>query len=65
MQLHDSEKLAAALAKRGLVPPQCRLIEVTITPHSVVMLKFAVMVSDDDMRKFSDAFAEAAGGPQP
>lgn len=57
--LHPS-KLEAALLKRGLLPPNCRLLEVVMGVMTPVVIRYEVFLTAEDMRRFGEAYLEAA-----
>lgn len=56
-----SGKLERALIAEGLVPANCRLLEIVVKPDSAPIIRFEVFVQTDDLVKLSKAFAVAAG----
>jgi uncharacterized membrane protein len=48
-----------ALIAHGLVPPNCRLVDVMFVVNAAPVLRYEVFLDDDDLRKFADAFADA------
>ncbi len=60
-QVVRSDRLEDALIAQGLVPKNCRLLEVVMAPQSVPILRFEVFVTNDDLAKLAVAFASALG----
>jgi Cu2+-containing amine oxidase len=58
--LVSNRRLGDALAKRGLLPAHCRLIEASIDVTSAFVLRYEKLVSVDEMALFADALAEVA-----
>lgn len=58
-------KLERALIAQGLVPSNCRLLEVVMAPMTAAIIRFEVFVTQDDLGKLAQAFADAfaAGAP--
>jgi hypothetical protein len=59
-----SRSLEQALVKHGLVPPECRLLEVVMAPMSAVIVRYEVFLTVDQMRLFALAFAESSDTPK-
>ena len=58
--LHPS-RLEDALHRRGLVPPNCRLLEVVMEVMKPIVIRYEVFLSAEDARRFGEAYLEAAG----
>lgn len=48
------------LIEQGLVPPNCRSVELHLDPSSVVVLRYDVLVTPDDMAKLAIVFQAMA-----
>jgi hypothetical protein len=48
-----------ALIAHGLIPPNCRLLDVVFEVRAAPRLRYELLLDDDDLRKFADAFADA------
>lgn len=47
------------LIRRGLVPAECRLLEVSISPRSALVIRYEVGVRNDQLGAFADALKAA------
>jgi hypothetical protein len=61
--LHPS-KLEDALQRRGLVPPNCRLLEVVMEVMKPIVIRYEVFLTAEGARQFGEAYLEAAGLPE-
>lgn len=52
--------LEKQLIQRGLLPARCRLVEVSITPNSPLVLRYEVFVEAEQLSAFADAMKAAA-----
>lgn len=52
--------LSRALIAHGLVPKNCRSVELVMTPDSVTVLRYEVTVDVEDMAKLALALQEAS-----
>jgi hypothetical protein len=55
-----SRQIERELSKRGLLPEGCRLIEVSMTPMSALVIRYEVFVRNDQLSLFADALKAAA-----
>ncbi len=53
--------LAHELIQRGLVPENCRLIDVLIEVEGVVLLRYEKYLTQDESRRFGAAMIATAG----
>jgi len=53
------QRLEKALIDAGLVPKNCRRLEVIIAPMQATILRYEVFVDQDDMGKLATSFAAA------
>lgn len=56
----NTRRIETELMKRGLLPAGCRLIEVSMTPSSALVLRYEVYVRNDQLSEFADALKAAA-----
>jgi len=56
----SNRTLARELLVRGLVPEECRLLDVVIGASGAVVLRFETYLTADQMLLFADAFASTA-----
>jgi hypothetical protein len=59
MKIVGPQRLQRALIAHGLVPPNCKLLDVVVSPTGPPVLRYEVFLDETDLRKFADAFAEA------
>lgn len=59
MKIDFPRDLEDALIRQGLVPNNCRLVDVVMTPNAVPVLRYEVYVTHDDLGKLAKAFEEA------
>jgi hypothetical protein len=52
--------LEKELITRGLVPDGCRLVEVSITPHSALVVRYEIFIDADRLELFADAMKAVA-----
>lgn len=57
----NTQQIAKELTARGLLPADCRLIEVRIEPHGALVIRYEVFVRHDQLGAFADALKAAAG----
>jgi hypothetical protein len=60
MKIVHPRRLEKALIAHGLIPPYCRLIDVVIHVNEAPKVRYEILLDDESLRKFADAFAEAA-----
>jgi hypothetical protein len=53
-------RLEKELKARGLVPDECKLIEVRIEPQSALVVRYEVFVRPDQLDLFADALKAVA-----
>ena len=58
--IQSTIRLQRELIARGLVPPDCRLIEVSITPAAPLVIRYEVFVRSDRLALFAEAMTAAA-----
>ena len=56
----NTTRLSKHLAARGLVPANCRLVEVSITPSGPLVIRYEVFVGLEQMQLFAEACVAAA-----
>jgi hypothetical protein len=56
----STRALEPELIKRGLLPPECKLIEVSIAPHSALVIRYEVYVRSDQLALFAEAMNAVA-----
>jgi len=56
----SNRTLARELIARGLVPDECRLLDVVIAVSGAVVLRFETFLTAEQMLLFADAFAATA-----
>lgn len=56
----DSQRIAAELAKRGMLPDRCRLVELRMGVKGAPVLAFEKFLSVDEWVKVADAIKAAA-----
>ena len=55
-----TRRIAEELQKRGLVPPNCKLLEVRIEPAGALVIHYEVFVTGGHVLEFADALRAAA-----
>jgi len=60
MAVMTGRGLAPMLIKHGLLPDNCRLIEVSMSPDSIPIIRYEVFVTKEQMAKFAEALREAS-----
>ena len=55
-----NRRIADELQKRGLVPPNCKLLEMRIEPAGALVIHYEVFVTGDRVLQFADALRAAA-----
>lgn len=56
----STPQLAKELMARGLIPDNCRLVEVSIPRHGALIIRYEVFVEADRFALFADAMKAAA-----
>lgn len=56
----STKRLEKHLIERGLLPDRCRLVEVSITPNSALVVRYEVFVEAAQLGQFADAMKAAA-----
>lgn len=56
----NTAALEKELIARGLVPDGCRLLEVSITPNSALVIRYEVFIDADRLERFAAAMTAAA-----
>lgn len=56
----SSRGLEKELVVRGLLPPGCRLVEVSVTPNSALVIRYETFVTNEQLGQFADAMKAAA-----
>jgi hypothetical protein len=56
----SNQRLGILLAKRGLLPQGCRLIEIHIEPSGALAIRYERYIEDEELRIFADVFREVA-----
>jgi hypothetical protein len=59
-QILNTRALEKQLIARGLVPEGCRLLEVSITPNSALVVRYEVFIDADRLERFADAMKAVA-----
>jgi hypothetical protein len=60
MAIRISTPIVERLQADGLLPPDCRLVELVITPGSAMILRFEVLVTDERLRQLGGALLALA-----
>lgn len=60
MSFLHSRGLEKELIARGLLPAGCRLVEVSITPSSALVIRYEVYVQASQLAEFADAMKVTA-----
>lgn len=55
--------LGNALKEEGLLPENCRFVELLVPPDGLPTLRFTVLVMDEDLPKLARAMMRACGKP--
>ena len=63
MAVIHGNKLGKALQDEGLIPPNCRLLEIVIPDDGAAVLRFECFVTRDDLPKISRALLANAEPP--
>jgi len=58
--LVGNRRISRHLAERGLLPAQCRLVEVSIEPTGALVIRYEVFVHSDQLGALADALKAAA-----
>lgn len=58
--LMGNRRIAEELQKRGLVPPNCKLLEVRIEPVGALVIHYEVFVTGGQVLELADALRAAA-----
>ena len=58
--IQSTFRLEKELIARGLIPADCRLIEISMEPNSALVIRYEVFVRSDRMALFGDAIKAAA-----
>ena len=58
--IQGSRRLADALQAEGLLPPNCKLIEVNIPADGAITIEYTVFVTNEDLAKVARALQRAA-----
>ena len=61
----DNRRLAVELIKRGIVPAQCRLLEVVIAVNGAAVLRFEKFIERDEMIALAEALRASAAPSEP
>lgn len=56
----NTRVLEKHLIERGLVPDGCRLVEVSITPNSLLIIRYEVFIGAERLALVADAMKAAA-----
>lgn len=56
----NTRRIEKELMARGLLPAECRLIEIRMEPSSALVIRYEVLVSVDQFSAFADAMKAAA-----
>jgi hypothetical protein len=54
------DAVGKALEEEGLLPPNCRLLEIALAPREAFVLRYEVYVRTTDLPKLARAIAAAA-----
>lgn len=60
--LVNTARIEKELLSRGLLPPKCRLVEISITPQSALVVRYEVFIESDRLGLFADALKAVADG---
>ena len=60
MAVISTRGLEKHLMAHGLLPAHCKLIEVSITPNSALILRYEVFIEGEQLARFAEAMTEAA-----
>lgn len=60
MNYIPNDRIARALTDRGLVPPECRLLEVQVEVDGALAIRYERLVTAEELRLFADALKEVA-----
>jgi hypothetical protein len=55
-----TKRLERELLDRGLLPANCRLVEISVTPASALVIRYEVYVEADQLGRYADALKAAA-----
>lgn len=58
--LVNSRLLEVELMRRELLPKGCRLVELSITPNSALVIRYEVFVTSEQLDQYADALKAAA-----
>lgn len=56
----SNRQLAAELSARGLMPANCRIIEVTLDPSGPLVIRYEVFVTSEQLAQVADAMKAVA-----
>lgn len=57
-----TRRIEKELCERGLVPEHCRLIEISMTPASALVIRYEIFVTNEQVGLVADALKAAAEG---
>ena len=62
--IQSSRKLEKELIARGLVPPNCRIVDVVIGANAALTVRFECYLDDAQVQKFGEAFLASIEPPK-
>ena len=58
--IQSTARLEKELMARGLLPRDCRLVEISVTPNRPLVIRYEVFVRTDELVLFAEALTTAA-----